>query len=166
MDTMARASSAESVERSPGAEHWPPRASFGGAGDDDMMVEDTRASLAAFDEEEWETLLRNAIPALPATPAGWECVEFKAPLYTAPEYSMYYRYELTWGVRTHHGHRGGASTHSDAARARAERGGGGEYHARDLVSCIEFEDPFLYVPDRSYFYRYELRQGLQRTWEM
>lgn len=150
-----------SVENPPGgAEERPPRASSGGWARDDMPVEDIRASLAAFDEEEWETLFRNPISMPPATPAGLERVEYKVPLHSDPEYSMYYRYELTWGVRKH-GRRDGESTRLGAARAQAETDGG--ECARDIVSCIEFEDPFLYAPNRSYFYRYELRQGLRRT---
>lgn len=124
------------------------------------MGEDVHASTLAYDEEEWETLLRNAIPIPTMTRTGSECVEYTIPLHSAPEYSMWYKYELTWGMRKHCRHnsevtppRGGSTQTND------------DEPTRDVVSCIEFEDPFMFVPDRSYFYRYELRQGLRRTGE-
>ena len=126
----------------------------------DNMGEDVHASILAHDEEEWDTLLRNAIPMPTTTRTGSECVEFTIPLHTAPEYSMWYRYELTWGVRKH-----GRRNNEVAPRRGGRTQTNGGEHTRDVVSCIEFEDPFMFVPDRSYFYRYELRQGIRHTWE-
>lgn len=112
---------------------------------------DEYAPIMVYGREQWEGLMQNGVPPPPSTPSGRECIEFSVPLSTVPEYCMYHRYELTWGVRR----TGSQSTVTS-----------GQPQPGHMVGYVEFEDPFMFIPDRSYFYRYELRSGLRLTQEI